>query len=75
VSPCRGEGNPKAVVIRSRVNTTDLTSEQVKFLSQLGEFRDEGKAWVAGCEPAGFLEAVELLKKAAVKDLFVQFRE
>ena len=56
------------------VNLADLTSEQVKFLSQLGEFRGE-RTWEAACDPDEFHEAVELLRKAGVDDLFVQFRE
>lgn len=51
-----------------------LTSEQVKFLSQLGEFRGE-RTWEAACEPSEFQEAVELLRKAGVNDLFIQFGE
>jgi hypothetical protein len=54
------------------VNVTDLTCEQVKFLSQLGAFRDD-QTWEASCDPEEFHEAVELLRKAGVDDLFVQF--
>ena len=56
------------------VNLADLTSEQVKFLSQLGEFRGD-QTWEAACGPDEFHEAVELLRRAGVDDLFVQFRE
>jgi hypothetical protein len=54
------------------VNLAALTSEQTKFLSQLGEFRDD-QTWGAGCDPEEFQEAVALLKQAGVEDLFVQF--
>ena len=47
--------------MRITVNTTYLASEQVKCLSQLGEFRDE-RTWEAGCDPDDFEEAVDLLK-------------
>src|SRR5579884_342508 len=46
------------------VNLADLTSEQVKCLSQLGAFRDE-QTWEAGCDPEEFREAVGLLKGAS----------
>jgi hypothetical protein len=58
--------------MRITVNTTYLTSEQVKCLSQLGEFRDD-KTWEAACGPEEFHEAVELLRQAGVDDLFIQF--
>jgi hypothetical protein len=54
------------------VNLADLTSEQVKCLSQLGEFRGEQK-WEAACDPDEFHEAVDLLKRAGIEDVFVQF--
>jgi hypothetical protein len=54
------------------VNLADLTSEQVKFLSQLGEFRGE-RTWEAVCDPDDFEEAVDLLKRAGIEDVFVQF--
>jgi hypothetical protein len=54
------------------VNLADLTSEQVKCLSQLGEFRGEG-TWETGCDPDDFEEAVDLLKRARIEDVFVQF--
>src|SRR5262249_4462749 len=54
------------------VNLADLTSEQVKFLSQLGEFRGE-RAWEAHCDPDEFHEAADLLKRAGIEDVFVQF--
>ena len=54
------------------VNLADLTSEQVKFLSQLGEFNGE-RTWEACCDPDEFEEAVDLLKRAGIEDLFVQF--
>ena len=44
------------------VNLADLTSEQVKCLSQLGEFRGE-RTWKACCDPDEFEEAVDLLKR------------
>ena len=55
------------------VNTTTLTSEQMKFLSQLGEFRDD--LWVAGCDADEFDAAMDLLKGAGISDLFVEFGE
>jgi hypothetical protein len=60
--------------MKIRVNTANLTSEQVKFLTQLGEFRDE-QTWEAECDPDEFQEAVKLLKRAGVDDVFVQFGE
>jgi hypothetical protein len=54
------------------VNLADLTSEQVKCLSQLGEFRDD-HTWEAACDPEEFDEAIALLKRAGVEDVFVQF--
>jgi hypothetical protein len=54
------------------VNTTALNNEQVKFLSQLGEFRDD-QTWEAGCAPEEFLEAIDLLKRAGIEDVFMHF--
>lgn len=54
------------------VNLDDLSSEQVKHLSQLGEFRGD-QTWEAVCDPSEFQEAVDLLKLAGVDDVFVQF--
>ena len=54
------------------VNLADLTNEQVKFLSQLGEFNGE-RTWEAVCDPDEFEEAVDLLKRAGIEDVFVQF--
>jgi len=56
------------------VKLDTLNSEQVKFLSQLGEFRD-GETWVAGCDPDEFDEAMDWLKRAGIDDLFVEFGE
>jgi hypothetical protein len=56
------------------VNLADLSREQVKCLSQLGMFRDE-HTWEAVCEPQEFEEAVDLLKRAGIEDVFVQFGE
>jgi hypothetical protein len=53
------------------VNLADLTSEQVKCLSQLGIFRDD-QTWEAVCDPDEFEEAVDLLKRAGVDDWLVQ---
>jgi hypothetical protein len=58
--------------MRITVNTTYLTSEQVKFLSQLGQFRGD-RTWEADCDPDEFHEAVDLLKRAGIEDGFVQF--
>jgi hypothetical protein len=58
--------------MRITVNTTYLSSEQIKCLLQLGEFRGEG-TWEAGCDPDEFEEAVDLLKRAGIEDVFVQF--
>ena len=56
------------------VSTTNLTGDQVKLLSQLGAFRDE-RTWESTCEPQEFQEAVDLLRKAGVGNLPVQFGE
>ena len=61
-------------LMKITVNTTSLTNEQMKFLSQLGEFRGDDK-WVAGCDADEFDEAMELLKNAGMDDVFVQWRE
>ena len=53
------------------VKLDTLTSEQMKFLSQLGEFRDE--TWVGGCDPDEFEEAMDSLKRAGIDDVFVEF--
>lgn len=57
------------------VNTANLNGEQMKFLSQLGEFRDNDETWVAGCETFEFEEAMQWLKWAGIEDVFVQFGE
>jgi hypothetical protein len=54
------------------VNLTTLSGEQVNFLSHLGQFRDD-RTWEAHCDPEKFTEAVDLLKRARVDDLLVQF--
>ena len=54
------------------VNLADLTNEQAKFLSQLGEFRGE-RTWEAACDPDEFQEALGLLRRAGIEDVFVQF--
>ena len=54
------------------VNLADQTSEQLKYLSQLGEFRG-GRTWEAACDPDEFAVAVDLLKRAGIEDAFVQF--
>jgi hypothetical protein len=58
--------------MKIRVNTTNLNSEQAKFLSQLGTFRDDA-TWEAACDPDDFEEAVDLLKRSGIEDVFVQF--
>ena len=58
--------------MRITVNTAALTSGQVKLLSQLGEFRGE-RTWEAACDPDELHEAVDLLKRAGVEDVLVQF--
>jgi hypothetical protein len=58
--------------MRITVNTASLISEQVKCLSQPGEFRDD-QTWEAACGPEEFHEAVDLLKRAGVDDMLVQF--
>ena len=58
--------------MRITVNTTYLTSEQVKCFSQLGESRSE-RTWEAACDPDEFHESVDLLKRAGIEDVFVQF--
>ena len=58
--------------MRITVNTTYLTSEQVQSLSQLGQFRGE-RTWEAHCDPDDFEEAADLLKRAGIEDVFMQF--
>jgi hypothetical protein len=60
--------------MKIRVNTANLTSEQMKFLSQVGEFRND-QTWEASCDPDEFQEAVDSLKRAGIDDVFVQFGE
>jgi hypothetical protein len=55
------------------VNTAFLNGEQMKFLSQLGEFRGNGETWIAGCDPEECHEALDLLERAGIEDVFVQF--
>jgi hypothetical protein len=54
------------------VDLAELTCDQVKLLSQMGEFRDD-QTWEAACDPSEFQEAVNLLKRAGIEDVFVQF--
>jgi hypothetical protein len=54
------------------VNLAVLTNEQVKCLSQLGQFRDD-QTWEAACDPDEFEEATDLLKRAGIEDVFEQF--
>lgn len=54
------------------VNLDGLNNEQMKFLSQVGEFRGE-QTWEARCDPDEFEEAVSFLKRAGIEDVFVQF--
>jgi hypothetical protein len=58
--------------MKINVNLADLTSEQVKCLSQLGQFRDD-QTREAHCDPEEFQEAVDLLKRAGIEDVFVRF--
>jgi hypothetical protein len=58
--------------MRITVNTTCLTSDQTKLLSQLGEFKGD-HTWEAHCDPGDFEEAADLLKRAGIEDVFVQF--
>ena len=53
------------------VKMDTLTNEQMKFLSQLGEFRDE--TWQGGCDADEFDEAMDWLKRAGIDDVFVEF--
>ena len=55
------------------VKLDDLNNEQMKFLSQLGEFRDT--TWVGGCDPDEFEEAMDWLKRAGIDDVYVQWGE
>ena len=55
------------------LNTTTLNNEQMKFLSQLGEFRDD--LWVGGCDAEEFDEAMNWLRWARIEDVFVEFGE
>jgi len=57
------------------VNTANLNGVQMKFLTQLGEFRNNGETWVAGCEPHEFDEALGRLKWAGIEDMFIEFGE
>jgi hypothetical protein len=54
------------------VKTDALNNEQVKFMSQLGEFRDD-QTWQGGCDPDEFDEAMDWLTWAGITDLFVEF--
>lgn len=54
------------------VNLVRLNSEQKKFLSQLGEFRDD-ELWLGGCDAEEFDEAMDWLKRAGITDVFVEF--
>jgi len=53
------------------VNITSLSSEQVKFLSQLGGFTDD-QTWESDCEPAGIQEVLDLLMPAGITELCLQ---
>ena len=55
------------------VNLSALNNEQVKFLSQLGEFQDQ--TWESECDPDEFPEVAVLLKNAGIDKLFVHFDE
>src|ERR1051325_4319617 len=63
-----------AILMTITINLDTLTPEQVKFLSQLGMFQGEA-TWKATCEPEEFDEAVELLKRAGIDDVFVEWGE
>ena len=56
------------------VNTDPLNNEQVKFLSQLGEFHDD-QIWEGECDPDEFPEAADLLKNAGIPGVLFQFDE
>ncbi len=60
--------------MRITVNTDPLNSEQMKFLSQLGEFRD-GHFWESGCDPEEFDEAGDWLKRAGIPGVIFEFDE
>lgn len=53
------------------VNLAALNNEQIKFLSQLGEFQDD-QTWESHCDPDESQEAADLLKNAGID---VQFGE
>jgi hypothetical protein len=57
--------------MRITVNTADLTGEQMKFLSQLGEFRGD-QTWEAACDPEEFQKAMELLRRAGIDSPIVR---
>jgi hypothetical protein len=62
--------------VKITVNTANLNGEQMKFLSQLGEFRgDNDETWVGGCDACEFDEAMEWLRRDGITDVFVEFGE
>ncbi|HEV3260073.1 MAG TPA: hypothetical protein VG013_24665 [Gemmataceae bacterium] len=58
-------------VMKISVNMAPLTNEQVKCLSQLGAFGDD-QMWESCCEPEDIQEALALLERAGVYELFLQ---
>jgi hypothetical protein len=61
-------------MMKLTVNTATLSNEQMKFLSQLGEFRgDKNERWVAGCSSEELAEAMGWLNWAGIHDVFVEF--
>jgi hypothetical protein len=61
-------------LMKITVDIAALTSEQVKFLSELGMFPDDDQ-WESGWDPDEFQEAMEWLKWAGIEDVFEQFGE
>ena len=61
-------------LMRLTVNMNALNQEQVKFLSQLGELRDDGM-WEGECAADDFDEVVAWLKRGMIDDVFVEAGE
>jgi hypothetical protein len=59
-------------LMKITVNMNVLTQPQVKFLSQLGEFRDDGM-WEGECAEDDLGEVVAWLKRGMIDDLCVHF--
>jgi hypothetical protein len=49
------------------------TANQVKLLSQLGEFGDNDETWKGRLDPEDSKQVVEMLRRAGANDWFVEF--